>query len=315
VLLQVAIGSLGILVALGVGIALRADAIETIAKDVAAKNAREAAMDARIAASGSLDRAAKEQLFGEAVSAAFTDAMTPVSTMPWTAASYLALGALVLAVIAGAYWATSRTGLWQAGAGVGVVAAVAWIVVVAVAYARLHSMAEVMSLLTAAGSRIGRRRVSSSSLTLAILSDPTMDWSVLFKAGFLVVGPAWAGTTAGMKGWAARLNRDLYRPSTPSEVQALFGPGLDPQPTPSPTATSTPGPRSTASWDPLAETPAVGPAVIAGMAAGPPGAYGNTPGWSAAPAGANAAGLCPACGAVNGSANQQCVMCSADLVR
>jgi hypothetical protein len=278
-------------------------------------------LTARIKASDGLDARAKEQLFAEATSELFSEAFRPVSAAPWTMASFLAFSLLAFAVIAGTYWAVSRTGLWQAGVCVAAVAALAWILVVAVGWVRLHSMAEVLKILTDASAAVmSRRRVSSglsNRVAMMILSDPRLEWSIPVKAALLVAGPAWAGTQAGMKGWAARLNRDHYRPATLEDAQLLRGSdsgALDAAP-----AVAAPVVQSkrAASWDPLAATPVVEPAIGLGVVAAAPtvtqAAPQVAPQFVGAVAAPGAGGLCPQCGAVNGPANRQCVMCSTEL--
>lgn len=271
-LIEIAICSAGIPVAGAIGIVVRFQALDKV---VASLKALEAALE------NGLRGVATAQ--GPAADAALASALNPASVMQWRMAVGLTVTLMFFAVFFGAFAASFRTGMWQAGAGVAVPSVLTWLAVFSVVALKINSID-----LGAFGESVGAPDAG------VFLLEAIM-WSAM---------PVAMGTYGGTKMGVARTARaDFERAVLPDLITASPGPAQAAQP--AQPASPEPPRTPAASWDPLADAE---PAAVMPVAAVTP----PRPVASASP-GQRRAVSCPGCGADNAPVNRACIRCGTAL--
>lgn len=267
-LIEIAICSVGIPVAGAIGVVVRFRALDRV---VASLKALEAALD------NGLRGAATAQ--GSAADAALASALNPASAMQWRMAVGLTVTLMFFAVFFGAFAASFRTGMWQAGAGVAVPSVITWLAVFGVVALKINSI------------DLGAFSQSVGAPDAGMFLLEAMVWTAM---------PVAMGTYGGTKMGVARTAReDFERAVLPDLVPASAVPAQPAQPS------SLEPPRTPApSWDPLADA---GLAAVAPVAVAPPPR-------PAAPASSERRAVsCPGCGADNAPVNRSCIRCGTAL--
>lgn len=294
VLMHVGIASAVVIVSAFFAVGVRGLAIRSVRQEVELRDARDADLERRAAASSS--QSEKSAILGEALLNATSDVFDPVATRTWRVATWVALGLLGTAVLLGSAWTVSRTDWIPAGIAVYLVGVVAWVMVAFVAHSVLKDLPAVRELLD--GSAPLARSVFRSGTQMRMLEllvgGIAFDASAVLRAMVVIALPASAGISAGRKlAVASRSDREFE----PVLFEPVTAPPLVAEPAVRTEASTTPG-HSTgvASWDPVevAVAASSGTGLVADRVAG-------------------SSGLCPRCGAVNNPRNIVCIMCETAL--